>query len=104
MALTEIVVKGTLKPDGTLQLDQKPNLPPGRVQVVLRRQSAPPSPTEDWWRYLQRARRELEAAGSHFMNDEELNAHLEWLREGDRIDDLLGQADAERRGEGQSEC
>lgn len=33
---TEVVVQGTLNPDGTLQLDEKPNLPPGRVQVVLR--------------------------------------------------------------------
>ena len=37
MSLHEIVVEGTLKPDGTLELDQKPNLPPGRVQVVLRK-------------------------------------------------------------------
>ena len=31
----EAVVEGTLKPDGTLELDQKPNLSPGRVKVVL---------------------------------------------------------------------
>ena len=30
-----IIVQGTLKPDGTLELDQKPNLSPGRVQVVV---------------------------------------------------------------------
>ena len=40
MSLTEFVVGGTLKSDGTLELDQKPNLIPGRVQVVLR-QAAP---------------------------------------------------------------
>jgi hypothetical protein len=33
MSLTEITVEGALKPDGTLELDQKPNLPPGRVTV-----------------------------------------------------------------------
>src|SRR5438094_5064333 len=32
---TPVVVQGTLKPDGTLELDQKPSLMPGRVQVVL---------------------------------------------------------------------
>jgi len=32
----EVVLEGTLKPDGTLELDQKPNLAPGRVTVVLR--------------------------------------------------------------------
>lgn len=29
------IVQGTLKPDGTLELDQKPNLTPGRVQVIV---------------------------------------------------------------------
>ena len=36
MSLTEVVVEGTLKPDGTLELDQTPNLPPGRVQVSVK--------------------------------------------------------------------
>jgi len=36
MSLTEISVQGTLKPDRKLELDQKPNLVPGRVTVVLR--------------------------------------------------------------------
>jgi hypothetical protein len=35
MSLHEVVVEGTLKPDGTLELDQKPNLAPGRVQVTM---------------------------------------------------------------------
>ena len=35
MSLTETVIEGTLKPDGTLELDQKPNLPPGRVTVRM---------------------------------------------------------------------
>ncbi|MCS7080215.1 MAG: hypothetical protein NZ585_09215 [Chloracidobacterium sp.] len=37
MSLTEAVVQGTLYEDGTLQLNEKPNLPSGRVQVILRR-------------------------------------------------------------------
>jgi hypothetical protein len=97
MNLHEVVVEGTLKPDGTLELDHKPNLSPGRVTVVLRQESGPTPPNEDWWQFMQRARRELEAAGSHFMNEEEVNAHIEWLREGDRIDDLLRQVDEERQ-------
>jgi hypothetical protein len=97
MSLQEVIVEGTLKPDGTLELDQKPNLSPGRVQVVLRQESEPTPPKEDWWQYMQRARRELEEAGSHFMNEEEVNAHIEWLREEDHIDELLRQADEERQ-------
>jgi hypothetical protein len=97
VSLTEITVAGTLNPDGTLELDQKPNLPPGRVTVLPRKGPGPTPPNEDWWQFMQRARRELEAAGSHFINEEEVAAHVEWLREGDRIDDLLRQADEERR-------
>ncbi|OWK44320.1 hypothetical protein [Fimbriiglobus ruber] len=36
MSLTETVIGGTLNADGTLTLDDKPNLTPGRVTVVLR--------------------------------------------------------------------
>jgi hypothetical protein len=90
MGLQEVVVAGTLKPDGTLELDQKPTLPPGRVTVVLRQESeAAPLPQKDWWQYLQRIRAEREASGYPFMNEEEMNAYIEWLREGDRFDELL---------------
>jgi hypothetical protein len=95
MSRNEIVVEGTLKPDGTLELDQKPNLSPGRVTVVLRQQSEPPPPKENWWQFLQRSRRELEASGARFMSEEELQAHQDWLREPDRIDELLRQANME---------
>jgi hypothetical protein len=30
MSLSEVIIEGTLKPDGTLELDKKPNLTPGR--------------------------------------------------------------------------
>lgn len=91
MSLHEIVVEGTLKPDGTLELDQKPNLSPGRVQVVLRPTQESAAAREGWWPYMQRVRAEREAAGYPFMTEEEVTAHIEWLREGDRIDDLLRQ-------------
>jgi len=35
MSLSEVIIEGTLNPDGTLQLDQKPNLSPGRVKIIL---------------------------------------------------------------------
>jgi hypothetical protein len=98
MSLHEVVINGTLKPDGTLQLDQKPGLPPGRVTVVLRQQSeASPPPRENWWQFMQRTRRELQATGSHFMNEKEVTAHIEWLREADHIDELLREADDGRQ-------
>lgn len=35
MNMTEVVIEGTLKTDGTLELDEKPNVPAGRVQVIV---------------------------------------------------------------------
>ena len=45
MSLAETVIEGTLKSDGTLELDQKPDLPPGRV--TIRMQSLPMPPDGD---------------------------------------------------------
>ena len=82
MSLHEVMIEGTLQADGTLQLDEKPNLSAGRVTVVLRQESASASPPlEGWWPYMQRVRAEREAVGYHFMNDAEMEAHLKWLRE-----------------------
>ncbi len=36
MNFMETVIGGTIQPDGTLVLDEKPSLPPGRVHVVVR--------------------------------------------------------------------
>lgn len=81
MSLQEIVVAGTLKPDGTLELDEKPNLAPGRVTVVLRQESDAAAPSQEgWWPYMERVRAEREAAGYHFMDEAEMQGRLHWLR------------------------
>ena len=95
MSVQEVVIEGTLKPDGTLELDRKPNLPPGRVTVVLRQETAA-SPQENWWHFMQRTRLELEGAGSRFMDERELQAHIEWVREPDRIDEMLRETEEQR--------
>jgi hypothetical protein len=100
MSLSEIVIEGTLKPDGTLELDQKPSLSPGRVTVVLRQESASPQqPQEDWFQFMQNARSKMEEAGCHFMDENEVQAHIEGLREGDRIDDLLARGQQHQKPE-----
>jgi len=100
MSLTEVVVEGTLKPDGTLELDQKPNLSPGRVTVALRREAEMPSPPhEDWFEFLQNARKKMEEAGCHFMDETEMQAHIDWLQEEDRIDELLREEDQSQKPE-----
>jgi hypothetical protein len=50
MSLHEVVVEGTLRPDGALELDEKPNLTPGRVTVILRPVSAGPGGDSFWQR------------------------------------------------------
>jgi hypothetical protein len=99
MSLPEIVIEGTLKADGTLELDQKPNLPPGRVQVVLRLTQEPAASTEEgWWPHMQRLRAELEAAGYPFLSKAEMDARIQWLRdEEEHIDRVYRELDEERR-------
>jgi hypothetical protein len=104
MNLTEVVLQGTLKPDGTVELDEKPNLSPGRVTIILRQPSQATPPTEDWFQHLQRIRAEREAAGYPFLNEAETTAHVEWLREADRVDELLGEADQQPPQPGQAPC
>ena len=54
MSLTETVLCGTLQPDGTLVLDHKPNLPAGRVTVVLRQEMDLVLPGDDpFWQRMQ---------------------------------------------------
>ncbi|HQU44152.1 MAG TPA: hypothetical protein PK867_15135, partial [Pirellulales bacterium] len=96
MNAIESTVEGTLQSDGTLLLDSKPNLPPGRVTVMLRQESNATPPQEDWFQFLLAARKRMEEAGCHFMNDEEAQAHIDWLRESDQIDELLREAAAQR--------
>jgi hypothetical protein len=104
MILAEVTIEGTLREDGTVALDKKPDLPPGRVTVVLRQETAATGPSDNWFEYMVGARRKLEQAGSHFMDEAELQAHVDWLREGDRIDDMLGELDRHDREPGRSGC
>jgi hypothetical protein len=43
MIATAEMLDGTLNPDGTIVLDHKPGLPPGRVSIVLQPVQAPPA-------------------------------------------------------------
>jgi hypothetical protein len=70
-----------LQEDGTLVLDEKPNLPPGRVQVLLR-------PMIDYkqtdiWQFFQRIQAERAALGIAPPSPEEIDAYLATLRDDD---------------------
>ncbi len=81
------MIRGTLNPDGTLQLESRPDLPAGPVEVVIRAIGHPSVSSEGWREFLPRSRTELQAAGSPFMTEREVQEHIEDLRSGDeRLD------------------
>ena len=92
------MIRGTLNPDGTLELEARPDLPAGPVEVIIRAVRQPSLSTESWWEFLQRSRAELQAAGSPFMTEQEVQEHIEDLRSGDeRLDALYRQIEDERQ-------
>jgi hypothetical protein len=74
MHASQVLVRGTLKPDGTLELDDRPKLPPGPVEVLIRQQPPANGGAETWWEYLQRSHAELIAEGQKLRNQEEIDA------------------------------
>jgi hypothetical protein len=80
MSLTEVVVEGTLKPDGTLELDQKPSLSPGRVMVTLQPVQPGQAPRQGLTDVIDQIRQEQQARGFQGRSAEEIEAGL---REGE---------------------
>jgi hypothetical protein len=105
MSPTLVEVRGTLQPDGTLVLDEKPNLPPGRVRVMVQAMAEGPAPAkESLVEFVRRVRREAEASGERFMTSEELQAWLQELRgDDDRIEEAYRLMEEEARRQGRQE-
>ena len=81
MSLSEAVVEGTLTPDGRLELDQKPKLASGRVQVIVR--TLPELPDGDpFWDMMKSIRAEQKARGHVPWSVEEIEAERREMREG----------------------
>jgi len=81
LSLGEVVVEGTLKPDGTLELDQRPNLAPGRVQVIV--QALPALPEGDpFWDMMKSIWLGQKARGHAPRSAEEVEAERREVREG----------------------
>jgi hypothetical protein len=80
MSAGHVVVEGTLKPDGSLELDSKPNLPPGRVQLIV--QPLPELPNDDpFWQMMQRIWADRKAAALTPRSTEEVEAARRALRD-----------------------
>jgi hypothetical protein len=81
MATTPVEVQGTLQADGTLVLDEKPSLAPGRVRVTLQ-------PVLDYtqtpiWQVLEKIHAELRASGHVPRSKEEIDAEIAAARQED---------------------
>ena len=85
--LTPEVIQGTLKPDGTLELDDKPKLPPCRVQVTV--QPAPVSSTgpRGLVEVMDEIRQGQIARGYHGRTVQEMQAEETARRDHDEEDD-----------------
>jgi hypothetical protein len=95
---------GVVHPDGSLELNGKLTVPPGRVRVRVESLEPQPPPAEDLIEFVRRTRRELEAAGHRFMTDEEATAWVEELREDDdRIEEAYRRAEEANRRQGPQE-
>jgi hypothetical protein len=108
MELTQVVVDGTLRPDGTLLLDEKPNLPPGRVRVTVQAAAAPVGPEDGVLARLQRIWAEQEARGDAPRTREEVDAEINALRdeaeeEMKAIERLYGECERSRRSTASNE-
>ncbi len=107
MSVTEIVVQGTLNPDGTLELDDKPNLAPGRVTVVLR--PVPELPSDDpFWQRMQAIWDGQKARGFVPRSAQEVEAERrrvrqEWEERMQRIEQVRAEAEAIRKTREQRE-
>jgi hypothetical protein len=90
MSVTINEMLGVVGPDGTLELAEKLTVPPGRVRVRVESLEPTTAPTEGLVEFVDRTRRELEAAGHKFRTGEEIDAELQELRGewDERLDEL----------------
>jgi hypothetical protein len=83
MSSTQTVIGGTIQADGTLVLDEKPNLPAGRVTVVLRREAEGVVPEDDpFWQRMQAMWDAQKSLGHVPRSVAEIDAQQQEMREG----------------------
>jgi hypothetical protein len=92
MSTTSLIMQGTVKPDGTLELEGTTNLPPGRVRVVLTVTPQSEAQREDTWIVLERIWKENAARGAKPRTREEIDADLNALR--DELEEQANQLEA----------
>ncbi len=97
MSPTQVVLPGTVKPDGTLELSQPLSIPPGPVEVTVRPLARPREAT---WEMLERIWAARRARGAEPRTSEEIDAEINALR--DESEERLRQI--ERLDSGPAPC
>ena len=108
MNLTETVIAGTIQLDGTLVLDEKLNLRPGRVKVVLQQEAVakPAQPLgADFFQMMEEIWAGQRARGHVPRTEEEVEGERRELREemDDEIEDAIRLQEECRRRRQQAE-
>lgn len=79
MSSTVVVMQGIVKPDGTLDLEQKVALPAGRVQVTV--QPLPDMSQDPFWKRMEAMWSAQHARGHASPTAEEVEEHRRALRD-----------------------
>lgn len=95
MAGSQVEMGGTINADGTLALDHPPNLPPGRVRVLLTPETGPGG--KDTLTVLKEIWAQNDALGLQGRTGEEIDEYLrglrgEWAERERRLDEAHGGA------------
>lgn len=107
MGVNEVIVQGTLKPDGTLELDERVNLAPGRVQVTMVPVAQLPQ-DDPFWQRMQAIWTNQKHRGHIARSVEEVEAERrvlreEWEERMRRIEQIQAEAEELRRQRGQGQ-
>jgi hypothetical protein len=81
MSTIQATVRGMLKPDGTLTLDERLALPPGPVQVIVRQLEEKGSPRPDLAEVIEQIQKGRIARADEGLSQEEMEATIGELRE-----------------------
>jgi hypothetical protein len=101
MAVTETTVRGAVTADGQLVLDGNLDMPPGRVEVIVRRIQDASGERRPMLETLKRIWAEQEARGFRGRSAEEIIADVdamrdEWEERQQGLEDLQDRLQAER--------
>jgi hypothetical protein len=95
MSTSSVELQGTLREDGTLVLDEKPNLPPGRVRVIV--QPIVHYTQAPMWKLFERFQAEREAQGIAPHSQGEIDAYLASMRDDEERSQFLERIQEECR-------